>query len=72
MATINKTIKLQDFIKLPVREVTLSNKISSNIVIETPHKGKVIIELTKINHPFLFGPITETNKSFKEILEEAF
>jgi hypothetical protein len=53
----NKTIKLQDFTRLPVHEIVAADKGLPDILVTTPHKGMVNIKLTSESHGFFSGRI---------------
>lgn len=69
---MNKQINLQSFTKLPLQQVQRTTELCIDLLITTPHKGKVILNLTQKHYPFLFGSVTETNKGLESLLNEIF
>lgn len=69
MNSINQTsVKLQSFTHLPVQEIQRVDGTGISAKVKTPHRGDVIIEYKEIHYPFLFGSVTETDKSSQEII----
>lgn len=69
MKTTSK-IDLQSFTKLPLKIVMVADKQLPDILIKTPHKGLVNIDLTSTHIPFIFGSTTETKKHLPQLAAE--
>jgi len=55
---------------LPIDIIHLGGQINPKIIINTPYKGKIEINLKDKHFPFLFGSVTETDKDYLDILDE--
>ena len=65
----SKNRHIGSYTNLPVSEVAKAGYSASSLIVQTPHKGEVIIEIKKIHHP-MFGGDTETEKTTQEIISE--
>lgn len=54
-------INFQNFTKLPIKELVKTDKEHNEIVVETPHKGQVII-------PMIEGWLFKTEKDAEDIV----
>lgn len=70
MGKVSKKVDLQEFTDLPLKVVEVPGKIFPCVVVATPHKGNVMIQLTEKNYPFLFGSVSETNVPLSEVVKE--
>lgn len=59
---------IQKLTKLPISVIEIAGKTTQSIIVITPHKGNVAIELKDTHYPFLFGSVTQTDKSIEEII----
>lgn len=57
------------YIKLPVSEIVKAGYSATSLLVQTPHKGDVIMEIKDIHHPF-FGGDTETEKTTLKLIAE--
>lgn len=62
----NKT-DLHRFTRLPLEVINKLDGVSPTIIVKTP-MGQKSIEMKKTHYPFLFGSVTETEKSLPEII----
>lgn len=68
MATTKK-LDLQQFTKLPLEVVEVASRPLPDLIVMTPHRGKVEIKLKEEMHP-LFGSVTQVDKHSKKIIQE--
>jgi len=61
---------LQDFTKLPLEQIVKVDGVGSDVVLQTPHKGKVIIPLKEVWHPFIFGSTTQTERPALNVVRQ--
>lgn len=66
-SSLNKHIG--SYTRLPVSEVVKAGYSYSSLIVQTPHKGEVVIELKDIHRP-MFGGDTETEKSLQTLIIE--
>jgi hypothetical protein len=62
-------VDLQSYTKLPLEQIVVADKAMPDIVVKTPHKGKVVLKMKEEHHP-LFGATSQTDKHFLEVLRE--
>lgn len=61
---------LQDCTKLPIKTIQIADKMLPNVIVSTPHRGDVEINIKKKHYPFLFGSATETDRSATEVMRD--
>lgn len=60
----------QNFTQLRVSTIEHAGSIGFDVIVETPHRGRVVIDSQRLHHPFLFGSTTQTGKGGNEIISE--
>jgi len=64
----NKTVNLQKYTRLPLQIVNVATKMLPSVFIITPHNGTVEIKLKETHYPFIFGSVTQPDKSAQQII----
>lgn len=69
MKTTSK-LDLQEFTELPIQTIMVADRQLPDILVKTPHKGRVNLSLTSTHIPFIFGSTTEIQKHLPQLVKE--